>query len=31
MRNQENKGVVSKIKGLIYSVKEYWNDPAKGN
>lgn len=31
MRNQENNGIVSKAKGLIYSVKEYWHEPAKGN
>lgn len=27
----ENNGIVSKAKGLISSVKEYWHEPAKGN
>ena len=31
MENQEKKGVVSKAKSLIFSVKEYWHEPAKGN
>ena len=27
----ENNGIVSKAKGLVSSVKEYWHEPAKGN
>ena len=31
MNSQGNNSVISKAKGLIYSVKEYWHEPAKGN
>ena len=31
METQKNNGIVSKAKSLIFSVKEYWNEPAKGN
>lgn len=27
----ENNGILSKAKGLVSSVKEYWHEPAKGN
>ncbi len=31
METQVNNGIVSKVKGLISLVKEYWHEPAKGN
>lgn len=31
MEIKGNNGIVSKAKGLIFSVKEYWHEPAKGN
>ncbi len=31
MEVKKQNGVVSKLKGLITSVKSYWNEPAKGN
>ena len=31
MEAQGNKGVASKLKSLIFTVKEYWHEPAKGN
>ena len=31
MGAQDNKGLASKLKGLIFTVKEYWHEPAKGN
>ena len=31
MGAQDNKGIASKLKGLIFTVKEYWHEPAKGN
>lgn len=31
MGNNGVKGFASKAKGLIFSVKEYWHEPAKGN
>ena len=31
MGKQGVKSIVSKAKGLIFSVKEYWHEPAKGN
>ena len=31
METQSKKGIVSKAKGLISTVKEYWHEPAKGN
>ena len=31
MDTQGKNGVVSKAKSLIFSVKEYWHEPAKGN
>lgn len=31
MEIKGNNGIVSKTKGLIFSVKEYWHEPAKGN
>ena len=31
MEIKGNNGIVSKAKGFIFSVKEYWHEPAKGN
>ena len=31
MKIQGESGIVSKAKNLIFSVKEYWSEPAKGN
>lgn len=31
METQGSNGIVSKAKTLVYSVKEYWHEPAKGN
>ena len=31
MRAQGNNGAASRLKSLIFTVKEYWHEPAKGN
>ena len=31
METKRNNAIISKVKGLISSVKEYWHEPAKGN
>ena len=31
METQGKKGVISKAKSMLFTVKEYWHEPAKGN
>ncbi len=31
MENEEKKGIVSKVKTVFNTAKEYWSEPAKGN
>ena len=31
MKNEEKTGAISKARDLLFTVKEYWTEPPKGN